>query len=157
MLGGVRILAIDPGTEKSAFVVWDGTHVWERGIVDNPIVQSYIAAVQHDVLAIEQPQMCCTKKVPGKLVADLLTTREWVGRFDAAHNARLIPARSIRKVVCGNAKAADKDVRAALVKRFGEPGTKKSPGPLYGIASHLWSALAVAVTVYDSLKKKEGK
>lgn len=152
----MRILAIDPGTTESAFVVFDTCDakrpLKEYGYFANDVVlNEYVRQTRfYDWLAIEQPQMCWAKKVPGKLVADLLTTREWVGRFDAMHDAQLVPARSIRKVVCGNAKAADKDVRAALVKRFGEPGTKKKPGPLYGIASHLWSALAIAVYVYDT-------
>ncbi len=38
---------------------------------------------------------------------------------------------------------------------FGEPGTKKNPGPTYGIKSHLWAALAVAVTAYDKIKENE--
>ena len=34
-------------------------------------------------------------------------------------------------------------------------GTKKAPGPLHGVKSHLWSALALAVTHYDQLKGAE--
>jgi hypothetical protein len=28
-------------------------------------------------------------------------------------------------------------------------GTKKAPGPLYGVASHAWAALAVAVAAQE--------
>ncbi len=40
-------------------------------------------------------------------------------------------------------------MREALIHRFGEQGSKKAPGPTYGIASHVWAALAVAVTYSD--------
>ena len=44
----------------------------------------------------------------------------------------------------------DSLVRQRLIEMFGgdrktAQGTKKEPGPLYGVASHAWQALAVAV------------
>ena len=51
-------------------------------------------------------------------------------------------------------RAKDANVRAALIDRFGPSkrkaiGLKATPGPLYGVHSHMWSALAVAVTYGD--------
>ena len=48
--------------------------------------------------------------------------------------------------------------KGKIIKRkidtlFGEKGTKANPGKLYGVKSHIWSALALAVTYAD----KEGK
>ncbi|HET6477318.1 MAG TPA: hypothetical protein VFH93_14740 [Thermoleophilia bacterium] len=43
----------------------------------------------------------------------------------------------------------DANIRQALLDRFGGPaavGRKAAPGPLYGIARDVWSALAIAVT-----------
>jgi hypothetical protein len=40
-------------------------------------------------------------------------------------------------------------VRQALIDRLGPQGTKKNPGPTYGMRSHLWAALAVAVYAGD--------
>jgi hypothetical protein len=42
-------------------------------------------------------------------------------------------------------------VRQALIDRLGLQGTKKAPGPTYGIKSHEWAALAVAVYGWDQL------
>jgi hypothetical protein len=65
--------------------------------------------------------------------------------------------RLYRSVVRGHLrcmKGGDAAVRAALIERFGPfkedaIGKKSKPGPLFGIASHEWSALALAVTWFD--------
>jgi hypothetical protein len=41
-------------------------------------------------------------------------------------------------------RAKDANIRQALIDKLGAVGTKKAPGPLYGISGHLWAALAVA-------------
>lgn len=40
-------------------------------------------------------------------------------------------------------------MRQALIDRFGAPSTKKAPGLLYGVSSHMWAALALAVCAHD--------
>jgi len=40
----------------------------------------------------------------------------------------------------------DRRVRQALLAKIGPAGNKAKPGPTYGVKSHAWSALAVAVT-----------
>jgi hypothetical protein len=55
----------------------------------------------------------------------------------------------------GNQRAKDPNIRQALLDIFPgtgggatpQIGTKAKPGPLYGVTSHAWSALAVAITV----------
>ena len=47
------------------------------------------------------------------------------------------------------AKTSDSQVRRAMIERWGEVGTKKNPGPTYGIHKDAWAALAVATCVYD--------
>ncbi|WP_230687708.1 hypothetical protein, partial [Streptococcus pneumoniae] len=46
--------------------------------------------------------------------------------------------------LCGTMRAKDANIAQALRDKHGEVGTKKNPGKLYGIKSHLWSALAIA-------------
>jgi len=48
-------------------------------------------------------------------------------------------------------RAKDANIRQALLDLIGPQGTKKTPGPTYGIKSHTWAALAVAV--YAANKK----
>jgi len=68
--------------------------------------------------------------------------------------------------ICNSARATDANVRLALIERFGGAVALRRPkkakyrrghmvepavpgGPLCGIVTHLWAALAVAVTHAD--------
>ena len=60
----------------------------------------------------------------------------------------------MKLTLCGDARAKDPNIRAALIDRWGGSkaaavGTKKSPGPLYGFKSDMWAALAVAETFIE--------
>ena len=54
---------------------------------------------------------------------------------------------------CKRLHALSMNIRQALIDRFGGKekaiGLKKTPGPLYGISSHAWAALALAITYSD--------
>ena len=57
--------------------------------------------------------------------------------------------------LCGSAKAKDSNIRQAIIDRYGgDPkrciGTKKAPGPLYGISADQWAALALALTAAEN-------
>jgi hypothetical protein len=82
----------------------------------------------------------------------------WTGRFFEAATRRgadvsRLPRKAIRIHLCGSARAQDSNLRVALMDRFGggerAKGTKKAKGPLFGIKSHEWSALALGVTWWD--------
>jgi hypothetical protein len=51
---------------------------------------------------------------------------------------------AVKLHICGTPRAKDPNIRQALIDKYGAPGTKKNPGPTYGVSSHLWSALAIA-------------
>mgnify|MGYP007124593761 CR=1 FL=1 len=83
----------------------------------------------------------------------------WIGRFVQAFGGdedtyTRIYRREVKAELCNSQRANDANVRRALLDRFPrtgggkEPaiGTKKQPGPLYGLSSHAISALAVGVT-----------
>jgi hypothetical protein len=65
----------------------------------------------------------------------------------------LIGRKAIKSHLCSTTQAKDKDIRAALIDRLGEPGTKKNPGPTYGISGDCWAALSVCVTWADQHDK----
>lgn len=149
------ILGIDPGPRESGWVVLDCSTVLASGHDDNTAVLHKIrqnvsmGEVLRDVLFL-----VAIERIRGYgIVAgnDTFDTCEWVGRFDAVANcgAMLIPRKEIKLHLCGNTTARDPDVRQALIDRIGVQGTKKAPGPLFGIAGHMWAALAVAVVAGD--------
>ena len=57
----------------------------------------------------------------------------------------------IKVHLCESARAKDGNVRQALIDRIGAQGTKKKPGPTYGVSKDVWAALAVAVCAHDTL------
>jgi hypothetical protein len=79
----------------------------------------------------------------------------WVGRFIemSVADAALMPRKDVKLHLCGQTRAKDSNIRAALIDRFGGKekaiGKKASPGPLYGLKADAWQALALAVTWLD--------
>ena len=150
------ILAIDPGSKESGYVVWNvGQQAPEEmGHIHNITLLDFCRRwPENEPMAIEQ--------IRGYgIVAgdDTFDTCQWVGRFEEAHKRNggivyMLPRKDIKRHLCGNTTTNDKYIRQALIDRLGEPGTKKNPGTLYGIAGHLWAALAVAVVCADRMSE----
>ena len=80
---------------------------------------------------------------------DSIETVLWTGRFRQAWHSpeevRMIRRSEVKLALCGTTRAKDANVRQAVIDRLGPPGTKKQPGPTYGVTSHAWQALAVAL------------
>lgn len=153
------IYGLDPGTRESALVALQDERVYYVAILSNAEMESELASVpEPPILACELIGHFGTGMHAGK---DVFETCFWMGRFLAAWGgpSRLIDRRKIKAHLCGTVKAKDKNVRQALLDldrwpRAGggaipQVGTKDQPGPLYGMKTHLWSALAVAVTYQD--------
>ena len=88
---------------------------------------------------------------------EVFRTVWWSGRFAQAwiHYQRSEPIEVYRKDVklylCNSPRAKDANIRQALIDLIGPQGTKKNPGPTYGVKSHAWAALGVAVTAETRL------
>lgn len=152
----MRMVAVDPGNEHSAFVDFDATgwgpELTRFGKVTNQELREMLIDTRNsfrkqDHLAIE---MIASYGMPvGKEVFD---TCVWIGRFIEAWGGpyTLVYRREVKMYLCGNNTAKDGNIRQALIDRYGGQkaaiGKKKNPGPLYGISKDVWSALAVAVT-----------
>lgn len=150
----MNLLAIDPGTEQSGWCVLsngaetDVTRFWRvlgSGVMPNAEMLTSAGAWRHNSLAIE---MIASYGMP--VGRETFETVRWIGRFQQAWHSpeevRLVYRRDVKLYLCGSMKAKDANVRQALIDKLGPVGTKASPGPLYGVKSHAWSALAVAVT-----------
>lgn len=151
------LYAIDPGTEDSALVeMIDGRIA--GGIWPNHTLLAYLRAKEIESgahLVIEQVESF------GMAVGrEVFETVFWSGRFAEAWDARagawsMLPRRTVKLTLCGSARAKDPNVRRALIDRYGGDASIRKGGPLYGITSHSWAALALAVT-YDE-QQREGK
>lgn len=148
----MRVLALDPGTKETAFVSWSsaGKSVFAKNIASNEemlkMLQENAIAGTHDLLAIEM--VACYGMAVGR---EVFETCLWIGRFIQVWPKEyvLIYRKDVKVHMCHSARAKDGNVRQSLIDRFGGRGTKKNPGPLYGISTHMWAALAVAVYTGD--------
>lgn len=148
----VSLIAIDPGSEQSA-IVWIAHDGFPKkfDIMPNERLLEHIRGIcapetgwAH--LAIE---MIASYGMP--VGAEVFETCVWIGRFIESWDGPFtkIYRREVKSFLCGDSKAKDGNIRQALIDRYGGSsaiGTKKSPGPLYGISKDVWAALAVAVT-----------
>ena len=148
----MTILAIDPGTTESGWVLFDGKRVLASAIYPNAealvhLLRGWTAGA--DALAIE---MIASYGMP--VGREVFETCVWIGRFQQAWRApdevRLVYRRDVKLHLCGSPKAKDANIRQALIDKLGPVGTKAAPGPLYGVKSHAWAALAVAVTALET-------
>jgi len=150
----MTVLAIDPGPEQSAYVVWDGRSVQDHGKDANDLLRGYLGCTP---LPVVIEQIASYGMAVG---AEVFETCVWTGRFmEAASRSQFrppvirLPRRDVKLHLCGSARAKDSNIRHALIDRFGGKekaiGTKASPGPLYGLKADTWQALALAVTWLD--------
>jgi len=148
------ILSIDPGNIETAYtLVADDLKPVQSGKVPNNIMYDLIKTLEYDELAIEM--VACYGMAVG---AEVFDTVFWIGVFwEAAHCEKKtkIYRKDVKMNLCHTMKAKDANIRQALIDRFGIVGTKKNPGWFFGFAADIWSAYAVAVTYYDTVKKVE--
>jgi hypothetical protein len=150
----MKIIAIDPGNTQSA---WCELIEGKPAASSKDLNHAVLARLRNegspaaDLLAIEM--IASYGMAVGREVFD---TCLWVGRFLEAWASRggavqLVYRREVKLFHCGSARATDSNIRAALIDRYGPGrelavGTKRAPGPLYGLKGDTWSAFAVALT-----------
>jgi len=162
------VLAIDPGPRTSGLVIYDLPRNGGPGSVRHSVKAASWADVVREVRWLRGPYrtgeliIACERVTPGQSSWSLVQTSEVIGRLmqlveDLGDNARLAVPLSLlsrREVlmalrVSGPGAKRDSLVRACLMEMHGGEravsiGTKRAPGPLHGVASHAWAALAVA-------------
>ncbi len=136
------ILALDPGTTHSAFVQFDQRGIHDHGHIPNEEMRQILIGREYDRCACEM-----IASYGMAVGASTFETCVWIGRFIevAQVDVELIFRKDIKLFLCGTMRAKDANIRQALLDKIGPQGTKKTPGPTYGIKSHTWAALAVAV------------
>lgn len=157
------ILAIDPGCTASAWIELGSGFPMAHAKVSNAELLEQIRVSKAwspslDYLAIEMIASYGTA-----VGREVFETCVWIGRFQEAWEARggtvrLVYRRDVKLYHCESARANDSNIRAALLDRYGPGkekavGVKAAPGPLYGIKADEWSALAVALTAEDAMRR----
>ncbi len=152
------VIGLDPGPTESALVVWDGAVIRSAALQPNDYILGRLIG-----LRIANPEgLLVIEKIAsyGMAVgAEVFETCFWSGRFAEAfgiQRVHRITRGEVKMHLCHSMRAKDANVRTAICDRFGgekiAKGRKSAPGQLYGIATDLWSALAVALTWHDQNK-----
>lgn len=144
----MKLMAIDPGTVESAYVIFTCSDIKFKGKVANVDLYRDLFDFDGD---------CVIERIAGygmNVGEEVFATCEWCGRFDSAYSrlshrfADRITRKAVKVEMCGTTKANDSAIRQRIVDLYGGKkaiGTKKNPGPLYGFAKDTWQALAVGL------------
>jgi len=173
----MNLLAIDPGPLLSEWLIYDTdekrvvAHGHEANLAVLYAIDRYEFAADH--LAIEM-----VASYGMGVGVSTFETVYWIGRFCQAWAmvrpfSRVYRKRSwggdddklydgVAMHLCKNNRAKDSNIRQALIDKFPatgggkcpQIGTKKQPGPLYGISKHAWAALSVAITWSEQCVEK---
>lgn len=142
------VLGIDPGPEQSGVVRIECGRVAFADVRPNAEVYPLLQHPGLDLIAIE---MIASYGMP--VGADVFETCVFIGKLvreaelcSPATPLRRIPRKDVKLHLCGSSRAKDANIRQRLIDLLGPQGTKRQPGPTYGVKSHAWAALAVAVT-----------
>lgn len=155
----MKILAIDPGTTHSAYVGLCDTVPVDFGFLPNNqlLLDLRDSGHEYDEIAVEM--IACYGMAVGR---EVFETCLIIGRIqeiasasrDGAVPCRLITRKDVKLHLCQSPRAKDANIRQALIDRYGGKtlaiGSKAQRGPLYGVKSHGWAALAVAVYAHDN-------
>lgn len=151
------VIGLDPGPERSAWCALNGAGdplTWS--ILPNAQAVNDLRLLQ----AVDPRAVLCVEMVASygmPVGASIFETCVWIGRFLDAWEAAggrtdRLTRIQIKSHLCHSAKACDSNIRWALIDLYGGNaaiGTKRLPGPLYGIKRDGWAALAVARTWLD--------
>lgn len=144
------VLAVDPGNEFTAYVALRGDRkILGFGKIPNheflPFFRNRIADGVMEAVACEQ---IASYGMP--VGAEVFETCNLIGRLqeiaDGVVPLHLIVRLEVKLAICRSPKANDSAIRTALIDLYGAPGTRKNPGPTYGITKDVWAALALAET-----------
>jgi len=165
----MKVLAIDPGTTQSAYVLYDSDtrSIDKSGLVVNEELCSLVGLLGNPKYGVGHMAIEMVKSYGNIMGDSVIRTCVWIGKFQHAwrgDNFTELPRKTVVTELCGSSRAKDSNVRQALIDLFCEfynlddhkaaIGVKNAPGPLYGVKKDIWSALAVAI-VWVELQKQQ--
>lgn len=164
----MRLLAIDPGSEQSAWAILENGDFLDCGKCGNfdiavrPSAGTDIGDGEYvfwdsphfqgvEIVAIETLH---PRGMPTAL--EEMETQFWAGRFVQRINLPFtkIQRKDEKMTLCGRcAKVTDANIRQAIIDRYGGKekaiGKKHKPGPLYRVKGDCWQAIAVGITWFE--------
>jgi hypothetical protein len=149
-------LAIDPGPAQSGWALMSGADLLGCGVEPNDDLLVRVAG-HIGPMAVEM--IASYGMAVGR---EVFETCVWIGRIVQAsrspEDVRLVYRSAVKVHLCRSTKAKDSNIRQAILDRYPrtgggatpQVGTKARPGPLYGVSSHAWPAIGVALTAQEA-------
>ena len=170
------ILALDPGNKHTGVILYapESRRILEKEIVPNEDFHSLVVGEwYYDKYLDRELHSAAIEMIASYGMAvgkEVFETCLWIGRFIetlqtcVSIDTKRVYRKDVKMHLCQSMKAKDANIRQALLDRFQasgggktpQIGTKALPGPLYGVKSHLWAALGVAVTAAAKWEELEG-
>lgn len=156
----MTVLAIDPGTTDSAYVVWTEGRIFAAGIEPN---ETLLRMLQFKEIAdLDDTDVCAIEMIASygmPVGKEVFETCVWIGRFfeRCRPQPRLVYRKDVKLHHCLNPRAKDANINQALRDKYGDKGTKANPGITYGLKSHLWAAFALATFISETSQVAGGK
>lgn len=163
----MTFIAIDPGPEKSAYVVIEDGRIVRANKVGNGLLLDILSTPEW----IEEHAVIEQIKAYQHIGDSALWTVHWCGRFHqvAVQNGMhiaYVPRSTVKTHLTGHCRTSkDRHVREALIDRWGPPQIpitdeeqahlprskrrKFRPGPTAAFRADMWAALAVATWWLD--------
>lgn len=146
------VLAIDPGNFATAYCLLRGDR---KIIAFNKVENSVFLEWLRNAMRLEvRPSIVACEMIASyglSVGASVFETAVFIGECKSEVSGYApwvqVVRLEVKLAICRSPKANDATIRAALLDLYGAPGTKKSPGPTYGITKDVWAALALAETV----------
>ena len=160
------VYAVDPGTRQSAIVALlpesagGKPAIVVHDILPNALLLEFLAGVHQPGAALVVEMISSYGAAVGR---EVFETCVWIGRFLQAfprkpgYTVATIRRRDVKRLLGLNTSAKDSVVRQHLLDLYTEPaipnpiGSKKAPGPLYGVARDEWQAMALGLALLDSI------
>lgn len=152
----MNIIGIDPGSTESAFVLIKlkdkQIEILEKGKIKN---SDLLSECRHQWNYLGDKVQVAVEMVASygmPVGAEIFETCVLIGRIMEALisvKTTKVYRKDVKMHLCHSMRAKDGNIRQALIDKYGEPGTKKNPGILYGVSKDVWAALAVAVTYME--------
>lgn len=156
----MKVYGIDPGPSKCGFAIVSECGEL-TGSVETTEDMLYLASriwptgMGPCVIAIEQ----VAPYGSGALSPDIIETCEVIGKLkwlcsQLGPDVHVLPIfrKDVKNHWTGKVSGPANVIRNALLAEYGQQGTKKEPGKLYGITSHAMDALGLALMVQEQLR-----
>jgi len=164
----MRIFAIDPGNVTSSWVLLDAD-TNPPTLLDYSLDEPNAAMERHFTPFVQVGAVVIEMvRSYGRPVGEsIFETCVWIGRFEqmlersGLPRERLFRPEVVKLLGLPGSGSGDRQVRARLLEIYGGKatalGTKKAPGPLFGVTEDVWAALAVGVAYSRKVAREKAR